>query len=179
MERDRACSPKLVVTISPSPAFACPAILSGRKVFQNCILRNKIFVVCFHFSRVKDQSWKLGPVRSGSEMYWLLPRQTYALVRARHRSVTRRRPELANCRQAITLACEALLSCFRSGNQVLLSGTEGRPLIANIAGELVKRFSRPRPLDPLLAEKLGSDLASHCRPCPSPTVHGWHDCIRQ
>ena len=73
-----------------------------------------------------------------------------------------RRPELANCRQAITLACEALLSCFRSGNQVLLCGNGGSAAdCEHIAGELVKRFSRPRPLDPLLAEKLGSDLASH------------------
>ena len=73
-----------------------------------------------------------------------------------------RRPELANCRQAITLACEALLSCFRSGNQVLLCGNGGSAAdCEHIAGEFVKRFSRPRPLDPLLAEKLGSDLASH------------------
>ena len=92
-----------------------------------------------------------------------------------------RRPELANCRQAITLACEALLSCFRSGNQVLLCGNGGSAAdCEHIAGELVKRFSRPRPLDPLLAEKLGSDLASHlhgalpalrCRPWLALRLH--------
>jgi len=73
-----------------------------------------------------------------------------------------RRPELASCKQGITLACEGMLSCFRSGNQVLLCGNGGSAAdCEHIAGELVKRFSRPRPLDPELAEKLGSDLASN------------------
>ena len=36
-----------------------------------------------------------------------------------------RRPELASCKQGITLACEAMLTCFRSGNQVLLCGNGG------------------------------------------------------
>ena len=73
-----------------------------------------------------------------------------------------RRPELASCRQDIARACEAMLTCFRSGNQVLLCGNGGSAAdCEHIAGELVKRFSRPRPLAPELAEKLGSDLASN------------------
>ena len=73
-----------------------------------------------------------------------------------------RRPELASCRQDITRACEAMLTCFRSGNQVLLCGNGGSAAdCEHIAGELVKRFSRPRPLAPELSEKHGPDLASN------------------
>ncbi len=73
-----------------------------------------------------------------------------------------RRPELASCRQDITRACEAMLTCFRSGNQVLLCGNGGSAAdCEHIAGELVKRFSRPRPLAPELSEKLGPDLADN------------------
>ena len=55
-----------------------------------------------------------------------------------------------------------MLTCFRSGNQVLLCGNGGSAAdCEHIAGELVKRFSRPRPLAPELAEKLGPDLASN------------------
>ena len=73
-----------------------------------------------------------------------------------------RRPELSCCREGITLACEAMLSCFQSGNQVLLCGNGGSAAdCEHIAGELVKRFSRPRPLAPQLAEKLGPDLAGN------------------
>ena len=73
-----------------------------------------------------------------------------------------RRPELASCRKDIILACEAILNCFRSGNQVLLCGNGGSAAdCEHIAGELVKRFSRPRPLSPELAEKLGEDLAKN------------------
>ena len=71
-----------------------------------------------------------------------------------------RRPELASCRQDITRACEAMLTCFRSGNQVLICGNGGSAAdCEDIAGELVKRFSRPRPLAPELADKLGPELA--------------------
>ena len=73
-----------------------------------------------------------------------------------------RRPELASCRQDITRACEAMLTCFRSGNQVLLCGNGGSAAdCEHIAGELVKRFSCPRPLAPELADKLGADLAGN------------------
>jgi D-sedoheptulose 7-phosphate isomerase len=73
-----------------------------------------------------------------------------------------RRPELVICRQSITLACKAMLNCFRSGNQVLLCGNGGSAAdCEHIAGELVKRFSRPRPLDKELAQRLGPDLAEN------------------
>ncbi len=73
-----------------------------------------------------------------------------------------RRPELEVCQNEIKLACDHLLHCFRSGNQVLLCGNGGSAAdCEHIAGELVKRFSRPRPLSVDLAEKLGSDLAEH------------------
>ena len=73
-----------------------------------------------------------------------------------------RRPELKVCRDDIQSACQLLLDCFRSGNQVLLCGNGGSAAdCEHIAGELVKRFSRPRPLGKELAEKLGPDLAQN------------------
>ena len=73
-----------------------------------------------------------------------------------------RRPELEVCRNEIKLACDHLLRCFRSGNQVLLCGNGGSAAdCEHIAGELVKRFSRPRPLPKDLAEKLGPDLSKN------------------
>ena len=73
-----------------------------------------------------------------------------------------RRPELANCRQAITLACEALLSCFRSGNQVLLCGNGELPLIANTSRVNSSRGSRvPVPSTLYWQKSLDPDLASN------------------
>ena len=73
-----------------------------------------------------------------------------------------RRPELKVCRDDIQSACQLLLDCFRSGNQVLLCGNGGSADdCEHIAGELVKRFSRPRPLGKELAKKLGPDLAQN------------------
>ena len=72
-----------------------------------------------------------------------------------------RRPELASCKEDIARACDAFLSCYRAGNQVLLCGNGGSAAdCEHIAGELVKRFSRPRPLPSDLAEKLGPELTS-------------------
>ena len=74
----------------------------------------------------------------------------------------KRRPELEVCKDDIQSACELLLHSFRSGNQVLLCGNGGSAAdCEHIAGELVKRFSRPRPLAPELAEKLGPELAAN------------------
>ena len=74
----------------------------------------------------------------------------------------KRRPELNVCKDDIQSACILLLNCFRSGNQVLLCGNGGSAAdCEHIAGELVKRFSRPRPLDQGLAQKLGPDLAEN------------------
>ena len=58
-----------------------------------------------------------------------------------------RRPELDCCKNDIKFACELLIECFRSGNQLLLCGNGGSAAdCEHIAGEMVKRFSRPRPL---------------------------------
>ena len=77
-------------------------------------------------------------------------------------NLMKRRPELEACKDEIQSACDLLLKCFRSGNQVLLCGNGGSAAdCEHIAGELVKRFSRPRPLDQALAEKLGPDLAEN------------------
>jgi D-sedoheptulose 7-phosphate isomerase len=77
-------------------------------------------------------------------------------------NLMKRRPELEACKDEIQSACDLLLNCFRSGNQVLLCGNGGSAAdCEHIAGELVKRFSRPRPLDQALAEKLGPDLAEN------------------
>ena len=74
----------------------------------------------------------------------------------------KRRPELEVCKDDIQSACELLLHSFRSGNQVLLCGNGGSADdCEHKAGELVKRFSRPRPLAPELAEKLGPELAAN------------------
>ena len=78
------------------------------------------------------------------------------------KSLLKRRPELENCIEDIHSACELLLNCFRSGNQVLLCGNGGSAAdCEHIAGELVKRFSRPRNLPNDIAQKLGPDLAQN------------------
>jgi D-sedoheptulose 7-phosphate isomerase len=72
------------------------------------------------------------------------------------------RPELESCKKDIHSACELFLNCFRSGNQVLLCGNGGSAAdCEHIAGELVKRFSRPRNLPNDIAQKLGPDLAQN------------------
>ena len=73
-----------------------------------------------------------------------------------------RRPELETCKSDILAACELLLNCFREGHQVLLCGNGGSAAdCEHIAGELVKRFSRPRPLSEELKAKLGTDLSEN------------------
>jgi D-sedoheptulose 7-phosphate isomerase len=74
----------------------------------------------------------------------------------------KRRPELESCKEDIQSACDVLINCFRSRNQVLLCGNGGSAAdCEHIAGELVKRFSRPRNLPNDVAEKLGPDLAKN------------------
>ena len=73
-----------------------------------------------------------------------------------------RRPELEPCKSDIQAACKLFLNCFRKGNQVLLCGNGGSAAdCEHIAGELVKRFSRPRLLPEELKEKLGPDLSEN------------------
>lgn len=77
-------------------------------------------------------------------------------------NLIKRRPELEVCKDDIYSACDHLINCFRSGNQVLLCGNGGSAAdCEHIAGELVKRFSRPRPLNQKLAKMLGPDLAKN------------------
>ena len=71
-------------------------------------------------------------------------------------------PELQSCADEVNAAYDILLSCFRAGNKLLLCGNGGSCAdCEHIAGELVKSFSRERPLDPELAEKLGPELATN------------------
>lgn len=58
-------------------------------------------------------------------------------------------------------AAEALIACFRAGNQLLLCGNGGSAAdCAHILGELVKGFCKKRPLDPELMRKMGEDWAA-------------------
>ena len=71
-------------------------------------------------------------------------------------------PELQSCADEVNAAYDILLSCFRAGNKLLLCGNGGSCAdCEHIAGELVKSFSRERPLEPELAEKLGPELATN------------------
>ena len=66
------------------------------------------------------------------------------------------------CAKEVETAHEVLLNCFKAGNKLLLCGNGGSCAdCEHIAGELVKSFSRERPLDPELADKLGQELASN------------------
>jgi D-sedoheptulose 7-phosphate isomerase len=77
-------------------------------------------------------------------------------------AMAERHPELQSCVNDIRAAFEVLLSCFQGGNKLLLCGNGGSCSdCEHIAGELVKSFSRERPLDPGLAEKLGPELATN------------------
>jgi D-sedoheptulose 7-phosphate isomerase len=73
-----------------------------------------------------------------------------------------RRPELEQCKIDIQICCEILLNCFKNGNKLLLCGNGGSAAdCEHIAGELVKRFSRARPLSDDLKGKLGPDLSKN------------------
>ncbi len=75
-------------------------------------------------------------------------------------AMMKRHPELRECAKDIQTACKTLLGCFQAGNKLLLCGNGGSAAdCEHIAGELVKSFSRDRPLATDLAEKLGPELA--------------------
>jgi len=59
-----------------------------------------------------------------------------------------RHPLLAACRAPIEQAADALTACFRGGGKLLLAGNGGSAAdCLHIAGELLKGFCLPRPLD--------------------------------
>lgn len=88
-------------------------------------------------------------------------------------------PSLESCENSIRGATQALVSTFKSGNKLLLCGNGGSAAdCEHIAGELIKRFSKPRPLSKELTESLGSDLAQNLHgglPALSlPSMVGFH-----
>ena len=90
-----------------------------------------------------------------------------------------RLPVLKVCEEAIRQSTEALIHAFQSGNKLLLCGNGGSAAdCEHIAGELVKRFSNPRPLSRELAESLGADLCQNLHgalPALSlPSMIGFH-----
>ena len=90
-----------------------------------------------------------------------------------------RNPELEPCESAIREASQNLISCFEKGNKLLLCGNGGSCAdCEHIAGELVKQFSRSRPLSAQLKEKLGTELSSQLHgglPALSlPSMIGFH-----
>ena len=71
-----------------------------------------------------------------------------------------RYPELSPCLSEVKKGAELLLSCFRKSRKLLLCGNGGSCAdCEHIAGELVKQFSRSRPLPAELEKKLGPALA--------------------
>ena len=72
-----------------------------------------------------------------------------------------RRPELETCRSALEKAFELLAGSFRSGGKALVCGNGGSAADAeHICGELLKKFKKPRPLEPEIAARLRPELAA-------------------
>lgn len=66
-----------------------------------------------------------------------------------------RYPQLSDIRHCIYQGYEILADCFQHGGKLLIAGNGGSAADAeHIAGELMKRFKRPRPVAPEFAEKL-------------------------
>ena len=71
-----------------------------------------------------------------------------------------RSPGLSNCLSEIEAATKMLIISFQQNHKLLLCGNGGSCAdCEHIAGELVKQFSRTRPLSAELAEKLGPELS--------------------
>ncbi len=90
-----------------------------------------------------------------------------------------RYPELSPCLSEVEKGAELLLSCFRKSRKLLLCGNGGSCAdCEHIAGELVKQFSRSRPLPAELEKKLGPALAKELHgglPALSlPSMIGFH-----
>ena len=90
-----------------------------------------------------------------------------------------RYPELSPCLSEVKKGAELLLSCFRKSRKLLLCGNGGSCAdCEHIAGELIKQFSRSRPLPAELEKKLGPALAKELHgglPALSlPSMIGFH-----
>lgn len=90
-----------------------------------------------------------------------------------------RSPELSCCLSEIEAGAKLLISCFQQNHKLLLCGNGGSCAdCEHIAGELVKQFSRTRPLSAELVEKLGPELSQELHgglPALSlPSMIGFH-----
>ena len=90
-----------------------------------------------------------------------------------------RLPSLENCRDSIQHATDLLIQSFQQANKLLLCGNGGSAAdCEHIAGELIKRFSAPRPLPSELSGLLGAELAQNLHgglPALSlPSMIGFH-----
>lgn len=90
-----------------------------------------------------------------------------------------RSPELSHSRSEIEAGAKLLISCFQQNHKLLLCGNGGSCAdCEHIAGELVKQFSRTRPLSAELVEKLGPELSQELHgglPALSlPSMIGFH-----
>lgn len=66
-----------------------------------------------------------------------------------------RYPKLIACQDSIIAAYEMLENCYKSDYKLLIAGNGGSAADSeHIAGELMKRFKNPRPVDALFAERL-------------------------
>ncbi len=69
--------------------------------------------------------------------------------------LSRRYPGLAEVKGDFLKAFERMESCYQAGGKLLIAGNGGSAADAeHIAGELMKRFVRPRPLSGALRERL-------------------------
>ena len=90
-----------------------------------------------------------------------------------------RSPELSYCLSEIEAGAKLLTSCFQQNHKLLLCGNGGSCAdCEHIAGEMVKQFSRTRPLSAELVEKLGPELSQELHgglPALSlPSMIGFH-----
>lgn len=69
--------------------------------------------------------------------------------------LTERFPALTVCRDSMTAAYKLMEKCYENDGKLLIAGNGGSAADSeHIAGELMKRFRFPRPVDPLFAQKL-------------------------
>ena len=81
--------------------------------------------------------------------------------------LNRRYPVLTDSKKEILNAYQMMRICYQDGGKLLIAGNGGSAADSeHMAGELMKRFQRPRPIDIKFAEKLrnidmkrGSQLA--------------------